>query len=44
MVVGVVRAVIRVAKVIVVGVPYFTVSLMDGMVVVVVLVGLWWWW
>ena len=37
-----VRAVIRVAKVIVVGVQYFTVSLVDGMVVVVIVkVGYW---
>ena len=39
---GVVRAVIRVAKVIVECEPYFTVSLMNGMVVVEVLVGSWW--
>ena len=44
MVVGVVRAVIRGAKVLVVRVPYYTVSLMDVTVVVVVLMGLWLWW
>ena len=44
MVMVVVRAVVRVANVIVVGVLYLSVLLVVGSGVVVVLVRLWWWW
>ena len=43
MVIVVVRAVVRVANVIVVGMLYFSVSLVVGMLVLVVLVRSWWW-
>ena len=39
----VVRAVVRVANVIVVGMLYLGVSLVEGMLVLEVLVGSWWW-